>query len=178
MVSDEFQCYSRESKDWLLATFGDKGRALLHHIDAIVDYCKKEQIPIEFFVKSKAKVFTDQMAEEVKALMKRESRHLDSEMNIWSRCTKQEASRAATGIVKDLTLLCLQKAEFIKPSGVPMTRSAFCGMLSMRRPDKTRFLNEQDVYGFYEMIGDCSSAEANKKIIEAYSRIKKSISEL
>lgn len=176
MAEKYCRCDSRDAYAWLATTFGDKGQTLQRQIDALRKTIEENNLPLELFLISPSREFSQEIATKINALVIREATHLDIQLG---RCPRgnSEATRESKTLMREMVLAILKDSDFVDANGYHLSESKACMMLEWRRPEHRYFSRVRDVKEFRGPInhGESFGAEANRLIIEAYERIRNEI---
>lgn len=176
MAEKNCRCDSRDAYAWLATTFGDKGQTLQRQIDDIRKTIADFNLPLELFLISPPRVFTQENATKINTMVIREAIQLDIHLG---RCPrgKSEATRESVTLVKEMVLVLLKESDYADVRGHYLSETSASRLLGWRRPEHRFFECVRDVKDFYGPINhkECFGAEANRLITETYERIKKEI---
>lgn len=181
MADYEFQEFLREAKAWMESTQDVKGLALRHQLDAINQLFETRNFPVRISEIPKKRVFTNSLAEKVKALVEKESLAMDCAVHVKRRKGhKRAAGNKSTRIIKEIVLFCLLDMDFVSQDGRPMSQTLFSKMI-FGRPlkDGIQYIfGLRNILEFDLQIGDDLDINTNSIVNSAYERIKDNIAVL
>ena len=176
MAGKSCRCDSRDAYAWLATTFGDKGQTLLRQIDDIRKTIAEYNLPLELFLISPSREFSQEIATKINALVIREATHLDIQLGRYPR-GNSEVTRESMTLMREMVLAILKESDYVDANGRHLSETKACMLLGWRRPEHRYFSCVRDVKEFHGPInhGESFGAEANRLIIEAYERIRNEI---
>lgn len=160
-----------EAQAWWDSTHDDKGHAPEQQkIAQSIEFLESRG----YKVIPPSRYFSDEIADEVKKIMKDAAKELDNDSDSFSRTRTYR--KDSEQIAKGLIILVLKNENFYDDQGTPMTPTAFCKKLSSREDPWNRniipklFQDTRDVKEYAH-----SQKFTNDDINNAYARIKKNI---